>query len=113
MSSPTPNGSFDPADYILPASAGAGAGADAKNSTPYTLLVEINQPGDQQASLVHAVTIDNSQPRAYQVLELRGYPKREEDDKEGKETWGLYYVDETFGSALELIDSALLTIQRR
>lgn len=108
VSSPTPNGSFDPADYILP--------GHAENATPYTLLLEINQPGDNQASLVHAVTIDNSQPRTYQVLELRGYPKRESDakDKEGKgkETWGLYYVDESFGTALDLIDSALLMIQR-
>jgi hypothetical protein len=28
------------------------------------------------------------------------------------EAWGLYYVDESFGSALDLIDSALLTIER-
>ena len=37
---------------------------------------------------------------------------REEDDVDGKETWGLYYVDESFVTALELIDSALLTIDR-
>jgi hypothetical protein len=45
------------------------------------------------------------------LLELRGYPKRE-DDEEGKEAWSLYYIDETFHSALDLIDSALLTLQR-
>jgi hypothetical protein len=33
---PTPNGSFDPADYILPKAAG--------DSTPYQLLLAINQP---------------------------------------------------------------------
>jgi hypothetical protein len=104
ISSPTPNGSFDPADYILP--------GDSADSTPYSLMLEINQPGDDQASLVYAVEIDNSLPRTFQLMELRGYPKREADDGQGKETWGLYYVDERFGSALELIDSALLTIQR-
>jgi hypothetical protein len=104
VSSPTPNGSFDPADYILP--------GDSEDSTPYSLLLEINQPGDNQASLVHAVEIDNSLPRTFQLLDLRGYPKREEDDENGREKWGLYYVDDTFGSALDLIDSALLTIER-
>jgi hypothetical protein len=104
VTSPTPNGSFDPADYILP--------ANQKDSTPYSLLLEINQPGDNQSSLVHTVEIDNSLPRTFQLLELRGFPKREEMGKDGKEKWGLYYVDETFGSALDLIDSALLTIER-
>ena len=105
VSSPSPNGSFDPADYILP--------ADSKESTPYALLLEINQPGDKQASLVYSVEIDNSLPRSYQLLDLRGFPKREEDGEDGKEIWGLYYVDESFTRALELIDSALLTIERR
>jgi len=104
VSSPTPNGSFDPADYILP--------ADAETSTPYSLLLEINQPGDDQPSLVYAVEIDNRLPRSFQLLELRGYPKREADDEDGKETWGLYYVDGTFSTALDLIDSALLAIER-
>lgn len=103
VSSPTPNGSFDPADYILP--------GDSKDSTPYSLLIEIKRPGDQQPSLVHAVEIDNSLPSSFQLLELRGYPKRE-DDIEGSETWGLYYVDGSIGSAIDLIDSALLTIER-
>ena len=103
VSSPTPNGSFDPADYILP--------GDSKDSTPYSLLLEINQAGDKQPSLVYSVEIDNSLPRSFQLLDLRGYPKRE-DDKDGKEAWALYYVDESFGSALDLIDSALLTIDR-
>jgi hypothetical protein len=109
VSSPTPNGSFDPADYILP--------ADPENSTPYKLLIEINQPGDphgsllDQASLVYAVEIDNLEPSTFQLLNLVGYPRREDED--GKESWSLYFVDEGFGSALQLIDSALLTIQRR
>ncbi|MEY3895081.1 MAG: hypothetical protein RLZZ214_600 [Verrucomicrobiota bacterium] len=102
VSSPTPNGSFDPADYILP--------GDSNDATPYQLLLEINQPGDEQPSLVHAVEIDNSLPKHFQLLELRGYPKRENAD--GKEAWALHYVDGDFGSALELIDSALLTIER-
>ncbi|BCX46927.1 DUF4405 domain-containing protein [Haloferula helveola] len=108
VSSPTPNGSFDPADYILP--------ADPENSTPCKLLIEINQRGDahannpDQASLVYSVEIDPRHPKAFQTLDLVGYPKREDDD--GKEAWALYFVDDTFGSALDLIDSALLTIER-
>lgn len=104
VSSPTPNASFDPADYILP--------GHAEDSPPYQLLLEINQPGDEQPSLVHAVEIDNRLPKTYQLLELRGYPKRE-DDADGGESWSLYYVDDQVGSAIELIDSALLTIDRR
>lgn len=102
VSSPTPNGSFDPADYILP--------GDSEDATPYQLLLEINRPGDDQPSLVYAVEIDNSLPKHFQLLDLRGYPKRE--DADGKEAWALYYVDESFGSALDLIDSALLTLAR-
>jgi len=104
VSSPTPNGSFDPADYILP--------DHEADATPYSLLLEINQPDDGQPSLVHSVEIDNRLPRSFQLLELRGYPKREADDPDGKEIWGLYYVDGSFTSALDLIDSALLTIDR-
>ncbi|QTN31968.1 hypothetical protein HZ994_06370 [Akkermansiaceae bacterium] len=108
ITSATPNGSFDPADYILP--------ADPGSSTPYRLLLEINQPGDahgeipDQPSLVYSVEVDNLDPRIYQLLELEGYPARE--DEGGKEAWALYYVDGGFGSALRLIDSALLEIDR-
>ncbi len=105
VSQPTPNGSFDPTDYIIP--------GDSKESTPYALFLEINQPGDEQAPLVYSVEIDNSLPRSFQLLDLRGFPKREKDDQNGKETWGLFYVDESFTTALELIDSALLTIDRK
>jgi len=101
--SPTPNGSFDPADYILP--------DDSKESTPYQLLLEINQPGDDQPSLVYAVEIENALPATFQLLQLRGYPTREEDD-DGKESWDLYYVDDSITTALDLIDSALLIIER-
>ena len=104
VSGATRNSSFDPADYILP--------ADPENPMPYRLLIEIDQPDDGQASLVYAVEIDNADPRAFQLLELVGYPKREADDEDGKEVWALYYVDDKFSSALELIDSALLTIER-
>ena len=104
VSGATQNSSFDPADYILP--------ADSDLPMPYRLLIEIDQPDDGQLSLVYSVEIDNADPRAFQLLELVGYPKREEDDEEGKEVWVLYYVDERFGSALDLIDSALLTIDR-
>jgi hypothetical protein len=104
ISGATQNSSFDPADYILP--------GDNDESLPYRLLIEINQPGDDQASLVYAVDIDNFDPRTFQLLDLVGYPKREEDDEDGKEVWALYYVDGSFDSALNLIDSALLTIER-
>lgn len=104
LSGATQNSSFDPADYILP--------DDTEESLPYRLLIEIDQPDDKQASLVHAVEIDNADPRAFQLLDLVGYPKREEDNEDGKEEWALYFVDETFDSALDLIDSALLTIER-
>jgi hypothetical protein len=103
VSEATPNGSFDPADYILP--------ADPNNPMPYSLLIEINQPGDEQPSLVYSVEIDNLWPTTYQVLEIVGYPKRE-DDEDGKEAWSLYYVDDSISTALDLIDSALLIIDR-
>jgi hypothetical protein len=109
VSEPTPNGSFDPADYILP--------ADPDNPMPYQLLIEIDQARDahesidDQPSLVYSVTIDNATPTTFQILDLVGYPKRE-DKPDGKEAWSLYYVDDRFGSALQLIDSALLTIER-
>jgi hypothetical protein len=105
VTSPTPNGSFDPADYILPS-------ASKEDAMPYSLFLEINQPGDNQASLVYSVEIDNTLPRTYQLLDQRGYPKRGPDDENGKESWGLYYVDSTFTTALDLIDSALLTLER-
>ena len=104
ISGATQNSSFDPADYILP--------GDNDESLPYRLIIEINQPGDDQASLVYAVDIDNFHPRTFQLLDLVGYPKREEDDEDGKEAWVLYYIDENFDTALDLIDSALLTIER-
>ncbi len=104
VSGATKNSSFDPADYILP--------VDSKSPLSYRLLVEIEQPGDDQPSLVYAVEVDNGDARSYQLLELMGYPKRSEGEETGKEIWELYYVDERFSSALELIDSALLTIDR-
>ncbi len=105
ISDATQNSSFEPADYVLP--------ADPEKPMPYRLLIEIDQPNDDQPSLVYAVEIDNSNPRAFQLLDLVGYPKREEDDRDGKEVWTLYFVDERFDSALKLIDSALLTIDRK
>lgn len=104
LSGATQNSSFDPADYILP--------NDTEESLPYRLLIEIDQPDDNQASLVYGVDIDNANPRTYQLLDLVGYPQKEEDNEEGEEDWSLYYVDGTFDSALGLIDSALLSIER-
>jgi hypothetical protein len=105
VSGATQNSSFDPADYILP--------ADPDNPMPCRLLIEIDQPNDNQPSLVYSVEIDNSAPHAFQLLDLVGYPKHEDNDKDGKEVWDLYFVDERFDSATKLIDSALLTIDRK
>lgn len=102
ITSATPNGSFDPADYILP--------GDDENSTPYQLLLEIKQAGVDQPSLVHAVEIDNQLPKTFQLLELRGYPKRVDDEDDGE--WALYFIDTNSGTAIDPIDSALLTISR-
>ncbi len=108
VSAPTLNSSFDPADYILP--------ADSNNPMPYQLLIEINQSGDafgtfdDQPSLVYSVEIDNLRPKSFQLLRIVGSPKL--DESGGKEIWKVYYVDESFGSALHLINSALLTIER-
>jgi hypothetical protein len=104
VSGATQNSSFNPADYVLP--------ADPDNPMPYRLLIEIDQPDDDQPSLVYSVEIDNADPRAFQLLDLVGYPKHEEDDRNGKEVWALYFVSQRFNSALALIDSALLTIDR-
>lgn len=97
--------SFDPADYILPTTSG--------KRMPYKLLIEINPPNDDLPSLVYSVEIDNADPHVYQLLELEGYPQREDGTAQGKEVWALYYVDERFEKALDFIDSALLTIERR
>jgi len=104
VSGATQNSSFDPADYILP--------ADPDNPMPYRLLIEIDQPNDDQPSLVYSVEIDNSTPQAFQLLDLVGFPEQEANDVDGKEVWALYFVDDQFSSALELIDSGLLTIDR-
>jgi hypothetical protein len=108
---PTPNGSFDPADYILP--------ADPENTNPYKLLIEINQPADphgsvaDQPSLVYSVEIDNLDPHIFQLLDIVGYPKRDKQiSEDGKEAWSLYYPDDGLGTALKLIDSGLLIIER-
>ena len=61
--------------------------------------------------MVYQVEVDNFDPRTFQLLELVGYPV-EEETEDGKEEWAIYYVDERFGSAMELIDSALLSIER-
>ncbi|MEC9123454.1 MAG: hypothetical protein VX969_04855, partial [Verrucomicrobiota bacterium] len=109
VSGATQNGSFDPADYILPGETNA--------SMPFRVMIEVNQPDDpteklkDQPSLVYQVEVDNFDPRTFQLLELVGYPVREVNDQD-EEEWAIYYVDDKFGSALDLIDSALLTIGR-
>ena len=109
VSGATENGSFDPADYILP--------GETNSSMPYRVMIEINQPDDSskklkdQPSLIYQVEVDNFDPLAFQLLELVGYPAKEMNE-ENEEEWAIYYVDERFGSAMSLINSALLTIDR-
>ena len=108
VSEATANGSFDPADYILPTEQNA--------SMPYRVLIEVNQPNDpsskleDQPSLVYEVEVDNYDPYTFQLLELVGYPVL--DEKEEKEEWYLSYADESIESAFEIVDSVLLQIDR-
>ena len=108
VSEATANGSFDPADYILPTEQNA--------SMPYRVLIEVNQPNDpsskleDQPSLVYEVEVDNYDPYTFQLLELVGYPVMEE--KEEKKEWYLSYADESIESAFEIVDSVLLQIDR-
>jgi hypothetical protein len=108
LSSATDNYSFDPKDYIVP--------ENPEKESPYRVMIEINLPGDanehyeDQPSLVYSVEIDNKDPRAYQVLEIVGFPKLEVVD--GEDKWSLYYADETITTARDLYDSALLQIDR-
>ena len=109
VSGATKNGSFDPADYILP--------TDQNESMPYRVLFEVNQPNDpsskteDQPSLVYEVEVDNYDPRTFQILELIGFPEAEEIDQ--KVEWSLRYADERIESAFDLMDSALLHIERQ
>jgi len=108
MSSATENDSFDPLDYIVP--------KDPQREAPYRVMIEINQRGDgnshhrDQPSLVYSVEVDNRDPRTYQVLEIVGYPQSEVEDGETK--WSLHFADETLTTARDLLDSALLRIDR-
>ena len=109
LSSATENDSFDPADYIVP--------KDPARDAPYRVMIEINHVGDanehhaDQPSLVYSVEVDHRDPRTFQVLEIVGYPKAEQDE-DGEMAWSLYFVDETITSARDLLDSALLRIAR-
>ena len=61
-----------------------------------------------ELSLVSGV--DNYDPYTFQLLELVGYPVMEENEE--KEEWYLSYADESIESAFEIVDSALLQIDR-
>ena len=77
-------------------------------------MLEINQPNDpssqldDQPSLVYEVEVDNFDPRTFQLLELVGYPSFDQEKGE----WYLSYVDQRIESAFEIVDSALLQIER-
>ena len=83
---------------------------------PYRVLIEVNQLNDpsskleDQPSLVYEVEVDNYDPYTFQLLELVGYPVMEENEE--KEEWYLSYADESIESAFEIVDSALLQIDR-
>ena len=82
----------------------------------YQVMIEIKGAGrseaaDEAPSLIYRVEIDNADPHVYQLFEMVGYPKKVEEGAE-KEEWAIYYFDEPMSPALELIDSALLTIER-
>ena len=62
-------------------------------------------------SLVYEVEVDNYDPRTFQLLELIGFPEAEEIDQ--KVEWSLRYADERIESAFDLVDSALLHIERQ
>ncbi|MCM8528204.1 MAG: DUF4405 domain-containing protein, partial [Lentisphaeraceae bacterium] len=104
VSGATPNSSFDPKDYILP----------ERNKEAFYLLIEVNVPNDKnefledQPSLIYKVEIDNKHPKTFQVLDLVGYSKYDEEEKE----WAAFFVDEKITTALDFIDSSLLTIDR-
>ena len=108
MTSATENDSFDPADYIIP--------DDPEREAPFRVMIEINTLNDgndfgpDQPSLVYEVEVDNRDPRTFQVLEIVGYPKMELED--GEPEWSLHYADETITTAHDLLDSALLRIER-
>ena len=108
VSEATANGSFDPADYILPTEQNA--------SMPYRVMIEVNQPNDpssklaDQPSLVYEVEVDNYNPYTFQLLELVGFPVLEKNTE--KEEWYLSYADESIESAFEIVDSMLLQIDR-
>ena len=57
---------------------------------PYRLLIEIDQPSDDQPSLVYSVEVDNADPRAFRLLDLVGYPKREEIDENDKDVGAVF-----------------------
>jgi len=105
ISGATPNSSFDPKDYILP----------ERNSEAFYLLIEVNQKKDKnkfypdQPSIIYKVEIDNKFPKAFQVFDVIGYSKFDPNEK----TWNAYYPDGTLTTSLKLIDSALLTINRK
>ena len=72
-----------------------------------------NRPARRRVpSLVHAVEIDYADPCAFQLLDLVGYSKHEENNKNSKEVWSLYFVGERIDSALVVIVSAWLKIDR-
>ena len=104
ISGATPNSSFDPRDYILP----------ERNKEPFYLLIEVNAKGDKnefhedQPSIIYKVEIDNKFPKAFQVLDIVGYSNFDPEEK----AWVAYYPDEKLTSALHLINSALLSIDR-
>lgn len=96
------------ADYIAP--------DDPERQFPFRVLLEIHSPGDRnehhddQPSPVCAVEVDNLDPRTFQIMAPVGYPKADPGNTDTR--WDPHFIDETITSAFDLVDSALLHIER-
>ena len=80
-------------------------------SFPTLLPRRAGGEGSQGSESVNLGPLCGVSPAAYPCgVSPVAYP--EPDDESDAEMWALYYVDDSFSSALDLIDSALLTIDR-
>ena len=95
LSGATQNNSFDPAAYMLP------------SDQRYSLLLEI-AAGEQ--SLIYSVEIDNTTPTRFQIMERLGVPEKVEDPKT---PWQISYDISEVLDSLNMLDSVLVTIDRK
>ena len=81
---------------------------DTNNNEELNDAIWVAKGVKDQPSIIYKVEIDNKFPKTFQVLDIIGYSKYDSVEK----TWDAYFPDETLTTALKLIDSALLTIER-